>query len=226
MKAIAFALFLALVASQSAEPWTYCTLPNDPETVCTFDYNPVCGVMTTGNPQTYGNACGACSTVGVIAHKLGECQDMANNCSANPVDCTVIRLIQNPSCAFQNQKPFEDVNWQICCNTYPYQFIIQGTCPSVPVLPPPPPPPFGVNVCNAQDRNIPCTKIGRPVCALKSNQSRVTYGNGCTACSDPSVVSYLNGSCKPGAIYCKPEDKLKSCPNKPLNACGTKADGN
>ena len=44
-----------------------------------------------------------------------------------------------------------------------------------------------------------CTQEYRPVCAtLESKSSTVgqkTYSNGCTACADPKVLSYIDGAC-------------------------------
>ena len=55
-----------------------------------------------------------------------------------------------------------------------------------------------VTTCPAHRPEI-CTREYRPVCAtLESNASPVrqkTYATGCTACADPSVVSYIDGAC-------------------------------
>ena len=41
---------------------------------CTMEYRPVCGYDAENNQlQTFGNACAACSTVGVIEYEEGEC---------------------------------------------------------------------------------------------------------------------------------------------------------
>ena len=40
-----------------------------------------------------------------------------------------------------------------------------------------------------------CTREYVPVCGNREDGSTKTYGNGCTACSDPSVVSFSSGAC-------------------------------
>jgi hypothetical protein len=40
-----------------------------------------------------------------------------------------------------------------------------------------------------------CTHEYRPACGLRRDGSRKTYGNACTACSDPQVVSQAAGAC-------------------------------
>lgn len=41
-----------------------------------------------------------------------------------------------------------------------------------------------------------CTMDYRPVCAKLNDGSFKTYANGCNACSDPNVISYINKACK------------------------------
>ena len=41
--------------------------------VCTLDYRPVCGQLTSGETRTYGNACMACGDRAVIGSFEGEC---------------------------------------------------------------------------------------------------------------------------------------------------------
>lgn len=41
-----------------------------------------------------------------------------------------------------------------------------------------------------------CTMEYDPVCGKKSDGSYKTYSNGCTACSDPDVMSYCKGQCQ------------------------------
>ena len=49
-------------------------------------------------------------------------------------------------------------------------------------------------------RPLMCTREFAPVCALKEdldgNKTQVTYATGCTACADPQVLSYKQGSCQ------------------------------
>lgn len=40
-----------------------------------------------------------------------------------------------------------------------------------------------------------CSREYRPVCTKLKAGSHKTYANGCTACSDPKVVSYTPGKC-------------------------------
>lgn len=42
---------------------------------------------------------------------------------------------------------------------------------------------------------VPCTLEYDPVCGLQTDGSSKTYSNGCSACADLKVVSYLTGSC-------------------------------
>ena len=41
-----------------------------------------------------------------------------------------------------------------------------------------------------------CTQDYRPVCAVRQDGSYKTYANGCSACSDPEVTGYLEGTCE------------------------------
>ncbi|MBV8187984.1 MAG: hypothetical protein JOY64_35125 [Alphaproteobacteria bacterium] len=47
----------------------------------------------------------------------------------------------------------------------------------------------------ADPRPQMCTREYRPACGLHRDGSRKTYGNACTACSDPEVVSQAAGAC-------------------------------
>jgi tetratricopeptide (TPR) repeat protein len=47
----------------------------------------------------------------------------------------------------------------------------------------------------ADPRPQMCTREYRPACGLHRDGSRKTYGNPCTACSDPGVVSQAAGAC-------------------------------
>jgi hypothetical protein len=40
-----------------------------------------------------------------------------------------------------------------------------------------------------------CTRDYRPACGQRRDGSRKTYGNPCTACSDPEVVTQAAGAC-------------------------------
>jgi hypothetical protein len=41
-----------------------------------------------------------------------------------------------------------------------------------------------------------CTMEYRPVCAQQADGRFKTYSNGCTSCSDPTVVGYRDGACE------------------------------
>jgi hypothetical protein len=51
------------------------------------------------------------------------------------------------------------------------------------------------NVCTDPRPQI-CTMDYRPVCGERNDGSLKTYSNGCNACSDRSVVGYVEGDCK------------------------------
>jgi hypothetical protein len=46
-----------------------------------------------------------------------------------------------------------------------------------------------------EPRREACTRIYLPVCATRRDGTRRTYGNACTACADPDVVSHVRGPC-------------------------------
>lgn len=45
-------------------------------------------------------------------------------------------------------------------------------------------------------KNGICTREYRPVCGKKADDSRQTFANKCTACSDTAVVGYFEGGCE------------------------------
>jgi len=47
-------------------------------------------------------------------------------------------------------------------------------------------------------RPLICTRDYRPVCAESKGGRFRTYSNGCSACSNPDIVSYLEGDCPKG----------------------------
>ena len=47
-----------------------------------------------------------------------------------------------------------------------------------------------------QERPQMCTMDYTPVCSIRTDGSRKTYGNGCTACSDLEVEAYTPGACE------------------------------
>lgn len=40
-----------------------------------------------------------------------------------------------------------------------------------------------------------CASIYAPVCATRSDGSKITHSNGCKACADPQVVSFVARAC-------------------------------
>jgi len=51
-----------------------------------------------------------------------------------------------------------------------------------------------INVCE-EPRPQVCTMDYRPVCGTLSDASVKTYSNGCSACGDANVVSWVEGEC-------------------------------
>lgn len=51
-----------------------------------------------------------------------------------------------------------------------------------------------VTICTEPRPQI-CTREYKPVCAKLSDGSVKTYATGCTACSNPDIVSYVEGPC-------------------------------
>ena len=47
----------------------------------------------------------------------------------------------------------------------------------------------------ADPRPQVCTRDYRPACGLRRDGGRKTYGNACSACSDPEVVTQAAGAC-------------------------------
>jgi hypothetical protein len=60
------------VATQKTVTYHQCTDEEKAAEICTLEYMPVCGYMTNGTVQTYGNDCGACAA-GVDYWEDGEC---------------------------------------------------------------------------------------------------------------------------------------------------------
>jgi hypothetical protein len=55
-------------------------------------------------------------------------------------------------------------------------------------------PEAGATVCEDPRPQV-CTMDYRPVCAILEDGSRKTYSNGCSACGDASVSSWVEGAC-------------------------------
>jgi hypothetical protein len=57
-----------------------------------------------------------------------------------------------------------------------------------------PPAPAGQVACTAPRPQM-CTRDYRPVCGMRRDGTRQTYGNGCSACADANVASHIPGPC-------------------------------
>lgn len=55
-------------------------------------------------------------------------------------------------------------------------------------------PAAGATVCEDPRPQI-CTMDYRPVCGTHKDGSVKTYSNGCGACSNPEVISWIEGAC-------------------------------
>lgn len=50
------------------------------------------------------------------------------------------------------------------------------------------------NLC-PDARPAVCTADYRPVCAVMTDASRQTFSNGCSACSNPETISWVDAAC-------------------------------
>ncbi len=55
-------------------------------------------------------------------------------------------------------------------------------------------PAVGATICE-EPRSQACTRDYRPVCAALEDGSERTYSNGCTACADVKVTTWMEGPC-------------------------------
>jgi len=76
-----------------------CTPEEKAAEICTMDYTPVCGYMEDGSMATYGNACGACATEGVVKYIPGECPsaDAEETCGDMTLS-TAIAIAEGSDC--------------------------------------------------------------------------------------------------------------------------------
>ncbi len=51
-------------------------------------------------------------------------------------------------------------------------------------------------VACAEPRPQVCTREYRPVCGVRADDTRQTFGNACTACAEPGVVRHVPGPCR------------------------------
>lgn len=170
--------------------YTYCQNPR-PQ-FCTYDYRPVCGIKSTGEPQTYGNGCGACSDSSVIAWVPGECASVVTSCAGNVIDCSLILLAYTPSCGFQPGVPFVPTGTTVCCIGSAITQYLPYDCPK---------PPSGTpssktfTSCPAGPRPRFCNRLYKPVCGVHKTGLPQEYSNSCAACADETVAGYLDGKC-------------------------------
>ena len=87
--------------------------------------------------------------------------------------------------------------------------LVLGACASSPPAGTPPPADAGTPIACATPRPDVCTMEHAPVCATRDTGIRCitapcpssetkTYGNACSACSDPKVSQYVKGACPGG----------------------------
>jgi hypothetical protein len=99
--------------------YIYC--PDGPkQTICTLEYIATCGFPTKGLPQDYANTCTACADENVFAYKIGSCSNLLKTCSANRLDCRLIRAPFVQSCGFEDNKAPYNVSNNLCCSNSTY----------------------------------------------------------------------------------------------------------
>ena len=72
--------------------------------------------------------------------------------------------------------------------------LLLGACVSAVNNPNNPLPAVGATMCE-EPRSPACTRDYRPVCAALEDGSEKTYSNGCTACADAKVTTWVEGPC-------------------------------
>lgn len=68
------ALFLGGCSTTQQGELTLCKEPR-PQ-ICTREYRPVCGELTSGGQHTFSNGCEACAAEGVAGYRMGKCEQM------------------------------------------------------------------------------------------------------------------------------------------------------
>ena len=154
---------------------------------CNKMYLQTCGFKYKGLPSNYGNTCMACGDSNVFGYIVGDCSELVKTCSADRVDCRLIKTPSVQSCAFQKGKAPYNVNDNLCCKDSTYDQVITGVCPTIYKQ-------AKINFCYGRPITA-CTKIYKPVCASLKNKTHRTFANSCEACNDRSVISYVEGQC-------------------------------
>lgn len=157
---------------------------------CSNVYTPVCAYRGEGEPQTYDNACYACTDSSILAFTTGSCAETLDYCPYKRSDCRVLRNY-NPSCAFEAGKPPQNIDSNFCCINTSYTVVKTGLCPmfrrgSVP----------GVTYCPSE-RPTNCNTDQKPVCGLTTDRRRINYDNWCFACLESTNIwGYFEGTCE------------------------------
>jgi putative hemolysin len=169
------------------EEWAYfrgecpvphnCTAAEKAQQACTMEYMPVCG----NDAVTYGNKCSACASKNIDSYVPGECPTKTY-VTRDPEQCKVIKYL-----CIKDKEAFTD---QFGCGCQP----VAAEEPTGGKL--------KANDCLPEQRNQPCTREYVPVCGwfnlsveCSTPPCKDTYGNKCTACSDPNVAYWTDGTC-------------------------------
>ncbi len=176
------------------EPIGLCKDPR-PE-ICPSLWDPVCAVRADGSHYTAGNSCSACVDSGVVSYDKGECETVKPTPTPTPTTtptqepiglCTDPRpeiciTLWDPVCAQTNEGDQYTAGnaCSACSNTSVHSFL-PGECPQA-------------QLCTDPRPEV-CFMIFDPVCATHLDGGTSTASNGCSACTDASVASYVAGEC-------------------------------
>jgi len=178
-------LFIALAAlcitsaqSSSSSKTLVCDFVERYE-VCPDTIDPVCsvypGVCTafSCSPQEYANSCYACQDPTVSGYTVGPCPSI-------PVETEVEAPSEEE--AFMEGSELDGIDWS--------DFDVRDS--------------FYVIVFCDESRPTDCTEDYNPVCIVEclNGTCTKTAQNACTACADPTVLSYSLGRCEKEHISC------------------------